>query len=139
MTDTNTHLDRFRGSARARLPVPDADPATDDEYTAFAFGRAGTRPQLMLVLRDKVGLRRAFAYTHLYDLAYDPDVGISLTFTKHTVRLTGRNLDTLFHYLTTHRASVVQETDAVHALVLPADAAVVTGLTVVAARDAELV
>ena len=132
-TDTNTHLDRLRRLTAPGTPPPDED--GDDEYTAFAAGRVGGKPQLTVAFRRVNGTVHAFAYAHLYAVEYDPSAGIALTFTRHRVTLAGRHLGDLFRLFCAHRVQAVQETDPLHADSLPDDAPVVTALHVAPAPD----
>lgn len=134
MSDVNTHLERLKRIAAAPPPGEPAD--GDDEFTAFAAGRVGAKPLLTLVLRRVTGTCHAFAYAHLYQLDYDPSAGIALHFSRHRVALTGRHLGGLFRYLCDHRVQTVQEVDSLHAETLPPDAPVVTGVEMLAVRDA---
>jgi hypothetical protein len=131
MKDGLTQLDRLKNLAKGTAEPKDAE----EEYTAFASGRLGTKPQLTLVFRTVAGVSHAFAYAHLYAMEYDPAAGIMLQFSQHWVTVRGRNLEGMFRYLCLHRVQTVQETDALHAEALPAKEAVVTGLLILTARQ----
>lgn len=89
---------------------PDAE--DENEYTAFANGRVGTRPQLSVIFRKADGSAKAFAYTHLYSIETDnPDTGFVAEFTQTKVKINGRNLEPLFRFFCQHRALEVIEAE----------------------------
>jgi hypothetical protein len=121
-------MERFK---RLANPAANASPeiaTPDEEYTAFASGRLGTKPQLTLEFRRVNGSCQGFAYAHLYTLDFDLAVGITLNFTQHRVTITGRHLEELYRYLCLHRVQIVQEIDALQAERLMPKTPVVTGL-----------
>jgi len=56
---------------------------------------------------------RAFAYSHLYSVAFDGS--IELTFTEHVVVLDGENLDRLYLAIQQHAVDRVVSVDELHA------------------------
>ena len=115
-TDTINDLLEPRGRL-AQLARPDArrsdeDSTPTDEYTAFARGRIGTRPQMMICFRKCSGEVTVFAYSLLTKIrSENPDREFILTFNDTEVRLEGENLLPLFHYLREHRAAEITEAD----------------------------
>jgi hypothetical protein len=83
-----------------------------DEYTAFARGRVGTRPQMMICFRKCSGEVTVFAYSLLTRIhSENPDRGFSMNFSDTKVTLEGENLTPLFHYLREHRAAEIVEAE----------------------------
>ncbi|MFN8707501.1 MAG: hypothetical protein ACK526_13455 [Planctomyces sp.] len=86
--------------------------ATAEEYTAFARGRVGTRPQMMISFRKCTGEVFAFAYSMLTKIySENPDRGFTLFFSDTQVHIEGEHLLQLFHYLIQHRVIEVVETE----------------------------
>ena len=118
VTKTDTINDLLEPRSRlAQLARPDArrsddDTTPTDEYTAFARGRIGTRPQMMICFRKCSGEVTVFAYSLLVRIQSDnPDRGFTLTFSDTKVTIEGENLTPLFHYLREHRAVEIVEAD----------------------------
>lgn len=83
-----------------------------DEYTAFARGRIGRRPQMMLAFRKCSGETLAVAYSLLTRIrSDDPDRGFAMTFGETEVKIEGEKLTQLFHYVCEHRALEIVEAD----------------------------
>ena len=115
-TDTINDLleprSRLAQLTRADARRTDDDTTPTDEYTAFACGRVGTRPQMMICFRKCSGEVTGFAYSLLTKIrSENPDRGFTLTFNDTEVRLEGENLLPLFHYLREHRAVEIVEAD----------------------------
>ena len=117
-TDTLNDLLQPRGRlaqlARGDNRRTDEEAATDttDEYTAFARGRVGTRPQMMLCFRKCSSEVTVFAYSLLMRIhSENPDRGFTITFGDTKVTLEGENLTALFHFIREHRAAEVVEAD----------------------------
>ena len=97
-----------RGDARRS----DEDSVSADEYTAFARGRVGTRPQMMICFRKCSGEVNVFAYSLLTKIRSDnPDRGFAMSFNDTEVRLEGENMLMLFNYIREHRAVEIVEAD----------------------------
>lgn len=110
----------------------DEDSVPADEYTAFARGRVGTRPQMMVCFRKCSGEVKVFAYSLLTKIRSDnPDRGFSMSFHETEVRLEGENLLPLFHYLREHRAVEIVEADRAEMLTAEGECVVTRILTVV--------
>lgn len=83
-----------------------------DEYTAFARGRVGTRPQMMICFRKCTGEVTVFAYSLLTRIhSENSDRGFTMTFGDTNVTLEGENLVQLFDYIRQHRAVEVVEAE----------------------------
>jgi hypothetical protein len=88
------------------------DAAAADEYTAFARGRVGTRPQMMICFRKCSGEVSVFAYSMLTRIySENPDQGFTLCFHEIEVHIEGENLLQLFQYLREHRAVEIVEAE----------------------------
>ena len=86
--------------------------SVSDEYTAFARGRVGTRPQMMICFRKCSGEVNVFAYSLLTKIHSDnPDRGFAISFNETVVRLEGENMLVLFNYIREHRAVEIVEAD----------------------------
>jgi len=124
--DSITDLLQPRGHlaqlARSETRRTDDAPATGsgEEYTAFARGRVGTRPQMMVCFRKCTGEVNVFAYSLLTRIhSENPARGFSMNFGDTKVTLEGQNLTPLFHYMREHRA--VEIVEAERTVVMTAD------------------
>ncbi len=101
------------------------------EYEAFASGRIGNRPQLMLVFRRANKEVLAFSYLSLTEIrSPDPEKGFTLDFSGMKVVVAGERLGRLFQMVCTHRAAEIVEADRVMAFQTDATDPVVTSLLV---------
>jgi hypothetical protein len=108
------------------------DDADEQEAEAFSTLSADRQHKVMLELRFQAGNARAFAYSYLVSIDFDPSQGIRIDFSGYEVRITGRNLRPLFAGLVAQRVAFVVEMDDLHAeATLSKDAPVVTGIEVV--------
>src|SRR5437762_2318815 len=113
-----------RTSGGTKSAAPDAD--EDQEYVAFANGRVGARPQLVLIFHKADGSATALSYAHLYSVtADDPATGFVAEFTQTKVTIKGRNLEPLFRFVCQHRAWEVNEAQRNQALEASAENSVV--------------
>jgi hypothetical protein len=88
------------------------DTATAEEYTAFARGRVGPRPQMMICFRKCSGEVAVFPYSLLTRIhSENSDRNFSMTFNDTKVTIEGENLTSLFHYVREHRAVEVVEAE----------------------------
>jgi hypothetical protein len=131
MNETNPHLARLRNFTTQ----PPDTPGVEEEYSAFAFGRVGSKPQLTLRIRQVSGTTRGFVYAHLYTLDHEPSLGIILRFSQHRIVIQGRNLEEMFRYLSQFRVDLIQVTDPLHASTLADTVPVVTSVEIVAVRE----
>lgn len=130
-TDTITDLLQPRGRlaqlARGDTRRSEDDSATGsaEEYTAFARGRVGTRPQMMLCFRKCTGEVTVFAYSLLTRIhSENPVRGFSITFGDTKVTIEGENLTPLFHYIREHRAVEIVEAERTEILKTEGDCVV---------------
>lgn len=112
-----------------------AEATHDEEYTAFANGRIGTRTQLCVVFRRASGSSIAFSYSHLFSVeSDDPQQGCTINFLPATqVQIRGQNLAMLFDSLCRHRAAEIVEAPR-HATLNAGGCAVVEGIEVIEGR-----
>ena len=138
MDDADTTLPPYLRAATRPRPAPPAA-AEDDEYTAFAGGRVGVKPQQSVTFRTAAGAGLTLAYAHLYAVADDgPEAGFTLEFTRHTVEVRGRNLARLHRLLGDHRAREVRACDPLHGQLVPDGQPVVTGLDIRSKSEEQL-
>ncbi|MEZ6129187.1 MAG: hypothetical protein R3C59_10935 [Planctomycetaceae bacterium] len=105
-------------------------PTEDEDDVAFAHGRIGPRPRMMLAFRRCNGEVEVFPYSMLSRIhSEDTDTGFTLTFGPRIVQVTGRNLTQLFRYICEHRAAEINEADRTTALTTQS-AAVVTQIRI---------
>jgi hypothetical protein len=101
------------------------------EYEAFAHGRVGNRPQLMVVFKKASGEVFAFSYISLTEIrSPNPNKGFVVDFSGVKVAVVGDHLETLFRYLVDHKAAEIIEVDRAKAFQTGADAAIVTSVSV---------
>ena len=82
-----------------------------EDYRAYALDRQARPSNAMLDFWLSNGNQKAIAYTHLYDVDFDPSTGLVLTFSEHVVVVAGRNLDELYRGLKRHRVIYLWEAD----------------------------
>ncbi len=78
-------------------------------YQAYAVVKEKQDREIMLDIGLKTGDAEAFAYSYLMNLKFIRSKGLTLTFTKAQVFITGRNLEQLYAFLLRHRVTWVQE------------------------------
>ena len=61
-----------------------------------------------LDLRLKNGIYKALPYTYIVEINYDPSEGIHILTSTRKVNITGRNLVSLYNYLTAYRVKYIQ-------------------------------
>ena len=120
MTENGPHLSMPRPAVLAA--------AEDADYRAFAlpatFGESPPMVEFVLATGNRVGL----PYAWLSEVAHDPSVGVTLSFsTGAAVSITGRHLAPVYAALLAHQAVSVREADP------PTAALAGDGVTVVAA------
>lgn len=118
-----------RTSARSH-PASPTEGETDAEYEAYANGRIGNRPQLMLALRKADGSLRVFAYTYLYSIAADdPARGFVLDFSQEKVAVHGRHLERLLDLIRQHKVLEIVEAPRSQTFEQPPGAPLVEAIT----------
>ncbi len=115
---------------QAEIVDPHEDDVEDAEYKAFAVSPQANQRAEMLDLVFKNGKRRGFEYSHLYDITFDPDTGIELHFSEHTVRIQGLRLLAGYKRLLGHRVIRIVEADSSTVRLLARDGTVVTSVSV---------
>ncbi len=80
-----------------------------EENKLYGIEPQQTARAIMLELRTKDGLRKAYAYSYMTEAVYDPETGITICVADVKVKIKGRSLDSIFHYLLANRLSYVQE------------------------------
>lgn len=115
-----------------RNPISSVDEDDDEqELTAFASGRIGSKPQLTVTFRKVDGSSHSFAYSHLYHLEADSENGgFTAELSHHTVTIHGRNLAHLHRLLCDHKVNLIQETSPTQALGIDENQPVVTAIYV---------
>lgn len=95
----------------------ETNPPADDDYVAFAHGRVGLRPRMMLAFRKCSGEVDVFPYSLLSGIHSDDiDTCFTLTFGPRIVRIEGHKLTQLFRYVCEHRAVEIVECDRTTAI-----------------------
>lgn len=95
-----------------RQPPAETPESEAEEYTAFASGRVGRKPQMMIRFRKASGQTKVYAYSMLTEIdSENPDEAFTLTFGMSKVEIHGQNLQRLFDYVCEHRAQEVSEPD----------------------------
>lgn len=102
----------------------------ETEYTAFAVNKQANQRAEMLDIVFKDGSRRAFSYSHLYRIEYDPQDGIELHFSEHTVHVQGIRLLKGYRRLLTYRVIKIEQADGPTTKLLRDDGVVVTELEI---------
>lgn len=97
----------------AGVPLRPPPAAADAPEGYAAYGAAGYYGEVIPLLRLRLadGSWRGFAYFALGEAAYDPALGIELTFQTAVVRLRGRNLLPLYALVCDHAVRWVREAD----------------------------
>ena len=118
--------DRMSLGVSLRNPITNGSDE-EREYTAYANGRIGLRPQLTVTFRQVDGSSHSFAYSHLYSVAADSEAGgFIVEFSQHKVTIQGRNLAQLFRYICDHKVHTIQGTSPSQMLALTDEQPVVT-------------
>lgn len=101
------------------------DDAGDDTGKCFSVARGVRQFIPMLELRFASGNARAFEYSMLEEVSFDPSKGISLYFGRVAVVISGQNLAELFDGIVRHSVRWIREL-ARHQLLETAEAEPVT-------------
>lgn len=98
-----------------------------EEYTAFASGRVGRNPQMMIRFRKASGQTKVYAYSMLTEIdSENPDESFTLIFGVSKVVVHGQNLQRLFDYVCEHRVLEVVEADRASQMRLTHEPSIVT-------------
>jgi hypothetical protein len=92
-----------------------ADEIEEEEAEACSTRSGDRLHKMMLIVRFKDGKAKAFPYSFLVGIDFNPSKEIVMDFTRAEVRIEGRNLGTLFSWLAAHWVAIVQEPDDLHA------------------------
>jgi hypothetical protein len=110
-------LDKYVVPRQAKLPAP-SEPELLEDFGAFGFLRGVRERALMLELRHRDGTLSAFGYSWLDRVTFDPSDGITVSFGRYKVIITGTNLNDeirpnvrLFEGITRHRVPWIAESD----------------------------
>jgi len=87
---------------------------------SWRTARPRGREDIMLDCRSSEGGRRAFGYTWLASITFEPGT-ITLLFGENTVTVTGRNLEQLYDALVQHRVPFIQEGNETEEALKPED------------------
>lgn len=135
MADTTLYMERLRTAGQTATAGGE-----EPEYTACSFGRVGLKPQVSVTFRKADGTGVNLSYSHYYAVTDEnPNIGFVVEFTRHTVSVEGRNLERLYRLICDHKAREVCEIDPILANTMPSDDPVVTGLTVTAKREGDVI
>ncbi|MCA9063753.1 MAG: hypothetical protein KDA96_11860 [Planctomycetaceae bacterium] len=101
--------------------APRAEEAPE-EYVAFARGRVGARPQMMIAFYRSAGDVTVFPYSLLTRIqCVDPAADVTLVFGGAKVRIEGQNLTQLTQYLCQQRVAEIHEADRAAQMVSATD------------------
>jgi hypothetical protein len=123
--------ERLREESSERNFAADLRPNEDaEQYQAFAYGRVGSRPQLMLCLIKCDGHHLVLPYADLRSITTNaPDKGFHLEFVGRDILVEGSSLTTCFRYLRDQRLAELVEIDRPAAMSQPTDTPVVQKIT----------
>ena len=105
-----------------------------DPYRPIGISRKAFGGEPLIDFISKDGNHRAFAYSHLYDITFDPSTGIELHFSDHTVTLSGRRLAECYGQLLRQRVVFICEADHAASNLADASEPVITRIAI-ADRD----
>ena len=84
-------------------------PAEPEELVSYPYyGTITGHPSNCLDLRLPKGVRRAFPYAFITEIAYDLDAGIDILTQRKKITIVGRNLSKLFDHLIAFRVRYIQ-------------------------------
>lgn len=101
-----------------------------DDYRAFGMDSQVRPSNALIDFWFSNGNQRAISYNHLYDIQYNRSEGLTLTFSEHSVTITGHCLDDLYRGLKRHRIVFVWEAGSQEELVAADDQPVVTKIDI---------
>ena len=105
------------------------------DYRAFAVDSQVRPSNAMIDFWLASGNQRAIAYTHLYDVEYDPSQGLVLSFSDHVVHISGRFLSELYRGLKRHRIVYVWEADPPTVRLTPPKTPVISEIKIQSRRE----
>ncbi len=91
----------------------DSSTQTNEVVEAFEkssfYGLENVRNSVYCIdLRLSNGSYKALPYSHLVEFSFSPSDGIEILTTTQKVKITGRNLLTLYHFLAAYRVKYIQ-------------------------------
>lgn len=89
----------------------------------------------MIDVIDFDGNRKAFAYSHLYRVDFNPSTGLQLEFSEHQVTFTGSRLSELYQQLKRHRVTYIAVADYTAVKLANPKDSVVTGVVIRSRAD----
>ena len=131
MSSKNGNLkDRFNlGTEHTSDALDDTDIRPED-YQAFKTDPQVKPSNALIDFWLRGGNQRAFSYSHLYDIDFNPSSGMKLTFSEHYVTIKGHGLDKLYRGLKRHRIVYVWEADSPSQLLADEEEAQVTSIEI---------
>ena len=128
--ETSRLLDKFDVGITPSKGVLEGHDLRPDEYQAFRIDPEARPCSAMLDLWFCDGNQRAFAYTHLYEIAYNASEGLELTFSGHVVTVCGYRLHDLYRGLKRYRIAFIWEADTPTTRTVGDQEPVVTKITI---------
>jgi hypothetical protein len=132
-SDAATRLAELRSGKKPAESASEAEllEAEESEEKAFSTVSADRMQKIMLVLWFKNGNAASKPYSYLAGIDFNPTTGIVLDFVNSEVKITGRNLKSLFVALSAQRVQSIREMDEFYAEAeVAATATVVTRIEV---------
>lgn len=125
-------VDRSPAGVAMRHPIDSPSADEERDVVAYANGRIGNKPQLMVTFRQVNGASNTFAYSHLYSVTTDVDgAGFVAEFSQHKVAVQGRNLAGLYRYFCDHKVQLVLAMGESQAMAADETDSVVTAISIV--------
>ncbi|MCA9178420.1 MAG: hypothetical protein KDB14_28360 [Planctomycetales bacterium] len=126
MTQRSMILDRVGGLDAAEVDVY----REGSPYQPFGISRRAWGGEPFVDFISKTGDHHAIAYTHLYDIAFNPSAGIVLQFSDHFVRIAGIGLADVYAQLLRQRVVFICEADHAAASIAEQGQTTVTRLSI---------
>lgn len=129
---SETSLKAFTAQSTAkRFALPEPKFEEEAEYQAFAFGRVGRRPEIMIEFHKADGFRLNVQYIDIKEIeTTNPDKGFSIRTPMHKFIIEGANLDRCYRYLQQNRIAELKEIDRPTAMSTTTDEAIITSLRI---------
>ncbi|MCC7336742.1 MAG: hypothetical protein IT422_16750 [Pirellulaceae bacterium] len=129
MSNSTNKILEYLGDSPRQPEIAD-DVYSPNQYRAFGFVRKPVSNEPMIRFIKLNGVQKSLAYSHLYDIDFDPRTGITIDFTQHIVEIKGRGLLQGFERMSAHRVIFVAEADRPTAVLVPEGEPVITGLEI---------
>jgi len=111
------------------------DVYSSEDYWAFGVTRKPISSEPMIRFIKANGQEKSLAYSHLYEMDFDANVGIKLGFTEHVIELRGRGLHYGCQRISSHRVLFVAEADRPTAVLVADGEAVITEIVITHKRE----